>query len=149
MSLALAALALSACDRNVGDNTGTNTRPLGGEVEASSDALVQPVTVGESGARFDACQAIGTVRRVAAGETLAVRAAPFANAPRTGALGNGDAVFVCTRSLDQRWLGVVFDEAREITGACGVSEPIPARRAYEGPCASGWIPSAFVRLMTN
>ncbi|MBC7985449.1 MAG: hypothetical protein H7X93_02075, partial [Sphingomonadaceae bacterium] len=77
---------------------------------------------------------------------LPVRAAPFANARQSDALDNGDAVFLCARSHDQDWFGVVYDEAGEITGACGVSEPVPSRRAYDGPCRSGWVPSAFVRL---
>lgn len=140
------ALALAACNPDVEQTSGTGTTPLNrGEVLADNE-LVQPVPIGESGPRFDACQAIGVVRGVGGEGLLAVRAAPFQEAERRDTLTNGDAVFVCTRSHDQSWFGIVYSESREPSGTCGVSSPVPSRRAYDGPCRSGWVASAFIQL---
>lgn len=121
--------------------------------------LSRPVTIGEDGPRLDACGAIGVVRGPGQGGMLDLRAAPFAEAKRIAALPAGARVHVCTRSIDQRWLGVVVEPvptAAEDQGAnaaapasldCGVSSPVEAKRAYAGPCASGWVSSAFVQMV--
>lgn len=144
--LILAATGLAACNPNVEDQSGTGTAPLNrGDIEANDD-LVQPIVIGESGPRFDACQATGLVRSVAGDGQLPVRAAPFTEAERRDSLTNGDRVFVCNRSHDQSWFGIVYSEDREITGACGVSSPVSRRSRYDGPCRSGWVSSAFIQL---
>jgi len=141
-----AAFALAACNSNIEQNSGSSTQPLDrGGVEAS-DELVQPVVIGESGPRFDACQATGFVRSVSGDGALPVRAAPLGDAEQRDTLTNGDAVFVCNRSHDQIWLGVVYSAERELGEECGVSAPIASQRRYDGPCRSGWIASAFVQL---
>lgn len=117
--------------------------------------LAQPVTIGEDGPRLDACGAVGQVIRTGQ-EGLALRAAPFADAREVARLTEGTRVHVCTRSHDQKWLGVVvaptLSESAD-TGAqaedCGVTSPVESRRPYAGPCASGWIASAFVRLIAG
>ena len=110
-----------------------------------------PVRVGELGPNFAACAAAGTTRNLdaAAGAKLEVKAAPFENSAATGAIPAGGRFFVCTRSHDQRWLGVVYDEAGALGPGCGVSNPLPARRSYEGPCRSGWVSAAFVKLVAG
>lgn len=149
LAAAIGAMALAACNPDVEQTSGTGTAPLNrGEVNASNE-LVAPVVIGESGPRFNACQATGVIRSVAGDGTLPVRAAPFDEAREVTVLTNGDAVFVCTRSHDQRWLGVVFSDGRELAGVCGVSAPVPSRRPYDGPCESGWVSSAFVQLGAN
>ena len=102
--------------------------------------LARPVTIGEDGPRLDACGAMGQVTRVGA-DGLAT-------------LGEGARLHICTRSIDQKWLGVVVapmpaaDNATE-GPACGVSSPVERKQAYEGPCASGWVASAYVRLIAG
>lgn len=139
-------LLLAACNPNVEQTSGTGTQPLNrGEVENSRD-LVQPVVIGESGPRFDACQWTGLVRSVSGDGVLDVRAAPFDEARQVGSLTNGDQVFVCGRSHDQSWFAIIFTGNGELSGTCGVSAPVASRRRYDGPCDSGWVSSAFIQL---
>lgn len=116
---------------------------------ASSVASATPVRVGEAGASFAACQAAGTTRNLAAGQTLAVRAAPFDSAAVTAQIAPAARFFVCARSIDEHWMGVVYEEGGTLSSACGVSAPVPSRRAYVGPCRSGWVASASVRLVAG
>jgi hypothetical protein len=137
---------LAACNPDVEQTSGTATRPPDrGDVENSRD-LVQPVVIGESGPRFDACQWTGLVRSVSGDGRLPVRAAPFDEAVQMGSLANGDQVFVCGRSHDQSWFAIVYTEDGDLSGSCGVSAPVPSRRRYDGPCESGWVSSAFIQL---
>jgi hypothetical protein len=108
-----------------------------------------PVRIGELGPNFDACSAAGTSRRIEAGEGLQVRAAPFETAEVSGSIPAASRFFVCTRSHDQRWFGVVYEDGGTLSPACGVSRPINARRSYDGPCRSGWVSSAFVKVIAG
>lgn len=111
---------------------------------------IQPVRIGEGGPAFRACAAVGTVVNLSpAGEAyLALRSAPFAEGAEVARLGAGAQVYLCTRSLDQRWHGVVVPPDGSAPGSpeaeCGVTAPLAAPRAYAGPCRSGWVASAFV-----
>jgi hypothetical protein len=80
---------------------------------------------------------------------MQVRAAPFETAAEAGWIPAGARFFICTRSHDQRWLGVVYDEAGALSPACGVSRPVASRRGYEGPCRSGWVAAAFVKQIAG
>lgn len=142
--MAAGLLALTACNPNVEQNSGSGTAPMDRGGGGSSDELVQPVVVGQFGPRFDACQATGVVRAVSG--VLPVRAAPFDRAQQRDTLSNGDRIFVCNRSHDQSWLAIVYTENGEISGTCGVSVPVASRREYDGPCRSGWVSSAFIQL---
>ena len=140
----LSAPFLAGCGESVKDNHFAEDvqaeRTEAGPVKAQA----RPVRVGELGPSFPACGAAGTTRNVPAGSALPVRAAPFETADETGAIASGGRFFVCSRSHDQKWFGIVYDEG---SGAsCGVSGPLPSRRDYDGPCRSGWVASAFVRL---
>lgn len=104
-----------------------------------------PVRVGELGPNFPACNAAGTTRNLGAGQGLTVRAAPFETAEATGAVAAAARFYVCSRSHDQKWFGIVYDEGGAPQN-CGVSAPLPARRNYEGPCKAGWVQSPFVKL---
>jgi hypothetical protein len=106
-----------------------------------------PVRVGELGPNFQACGTDGTTRHLEAGENLPVRSAPFDNAPQTGAVPTGTRFFICNRSLDEKWFGIVYDKNGALAQACGVSEPANTRRDYAGPCQSGWVQSAYVKLI--
>ena len=147
----LVSLLLAGCgepqDRNVsyGSTTPRYERaPEEGDLMAGN---VTPVRIGELGPNFAACNSLGEVRERAVDGALVVRAAPFEAARQSGQLPPGSTFFICSRSLDQRWLGVVYDRSGQASRACGVSAPIPARRDYEGACDSGWVPSAQVRLV--
>lgn len=110
-----------------------------------------PVRIGELGPSFNACNSAGTSRNLdpAAGDLLQVRAAPSDAAGETSAIPASARFFICTRSHDQRWLGIVFEESGALSPGCGVSRPVAARRPYEGPCLSGWVASAFVKQIAG
>ncbi len=108
--------------------------------------ITRPVIIGEDGPRLDACGAMGQAVRVGA-QGLAIRAAPFAEAQEIGRLAEGARAFVCTRSLDQKWLGVVV--VPQPSADCGLSEPVDRKQAYAGPCLSGWVSSASIRLVAG
>lgn len=120
--------------------------------ESRMDAPVaRPVTVGEDGPRLDACGTLGQVTRSGAAG-LVLRAAPFSDAKELARLTEGQRAYVCTRSIDQKWLGVVVLPAQPADNAtmpadCGVSSPVERKQAYDGPCVSGWVASAYVRLI--
>jgi hypothetical protein len=109
----------------------------------------RPVRIGEYGANFRACNQAGTTRNLKAGEALPVRSAPFDNAAQGGSVGAGARFFICTRSHDQKWFGIVHDEGGTLAERCGVSEPVTRRRDYDGPCRSGWVQSAFVKVIAG
>ena len=137
-------LVAAACRQPVPKGNGA------ADIDAAVPDVVTPepaaVGIGELGPNFDACSAAGTTSHVAAGETLPVRAAPFDNAAGTGSVAAAARFFVCSRSLDQKWFGIVYNDRGALAARCGVSGPVPARRAYAGPCRSGWVQSAFVKL---
>ncbi|WP_088181710.1 hypothetical protein [Sphingobium sp. Z007] len=120
--------------------------------ETRMDAPVaRPVTIGEDGPRMDACGGLGQVTRSGPGG-LPLRAAPFTDAKALARLAEGQRTWICARSLDQKWLGLVVPPARA-PGApaesvdCGVTSPVDRKQPYAGPCASGWVASAYVRLI--
>lgn len=148
-ALLLSLALLAGCGEPVADNhfAGEAMPEAAPPATVSIDAV--PVRVGETGPSFAACGAVGTTRNLAEGTVLPVSAAPFDNAAETGSIAAGSRFFICTRSHDQRWMGVVYDEGGELSEACGVTGPVTRRRAYDGPCQSGWISSAFVRLVAR
>lgn len=145
----LIAVALTGCGEPIRDDHFANDvdseRPVSAPV--STDAVA--VRVGELGPSFAACSGAGTTRNLVAGTALPVRAAPFDSAAATGEIAAGARFFVCARSLDQRWLGVVYEEGGTLAESCGVNAPAAARRDYDGPCHSGWVASAFVKLVAG
>ncbi|MBV8685526.1 MAG: hypothetical protein JOZ90_16675 [Alphaproteobacteria bacterium] len=142
----LAVPALAAC----GGSAPVSNRTVDSD---SAPDVVTPepvaVRVGELGSNFQACPAAGTTRHLEAGETLPVRVAPFDNATQAGAVATGGRFFICTRSLDQKWFGIVYPPADAPGANCGVSDPLPVKRSYAGPCASGWVESAFVKMVAG
>jgi hypothetical protein len=143
---------LAACeDQPIANGYGSTTprydRPA--ESKSNLDKAVVPVRIGELGRNFAACNAQGEVRERATEGAMPVRAAPFEQAQQKGQLPPGSTFFICSRSLDQRWFGVVYDGSGRASRSCGVSSPISSRRDYEGPCDSGWVASAQVRLISG
>lgn len=146
--LVLPVLALSSCGDPVSDNHFANSAAPRAEVLEPVRHEVA-VRVGEMGPSFDACVHAGTTRHVREGERLPVRAAPFDSAEETGGIVSGGRFFVCSRSQDQKWLGVVYEGDGALSEACGVSSPAVRRQDYAGPCRSGWVSSALVRLIAG
>lgn len=154
LAFLLAGLALVAgCGERIpeGDNQGSTTPPY---VRAEADSaglreMVTPVRIGEQGPNFAACNARGAVRDRVGGGPVPVRAAPYELAGEIAALPPAAEFFICARTHDQRWFGIVYDEGGQAAERCGVSSPVPQRRIYQGPCAAGWVPSARIRLISG
>lgn len=141
----LAALIVGCAPR---DNPGNGT-VIGNSVAASTPIPgAQPVTIGEGGPGISACVARGRIVNLSPSDQpyLPVRVAPFDEAAEIGRLDKGARVFVCTRSLNQAWRGVVIPPADAPDADCGVRAPVAAATQYVGPCRSGWIRAAFVEL---
>lgn len=138
-------LLLSACSRE--GMAGDNDSDLYQTNAVALTPGVKPVRIGEGGPAFRACASIGEVVNLSpSGERyLPLRAAPFAEADEVAQLTEGSTLFLCTRSLDQRWQGVVVPPADAPTSDCGVTASVAGPRAYAGPCRSGWVLSGFVR----
>jgi len=142
-------LLLAGCGEAVKDDHFAREPKAEAGEPASVDPGTVPVRIGELGPSFNACNAAGTSRTLPAGGQLTVRAAPFDVARETGAIPAEARFFICSRSHDQRWLGVVYAGDGALDPACGVSRPVTSRRAYDGTCRSGWVPSAFVKQIAG
>ena len=119
------------------------TNPTGRTERVGSNPGERPVRIGEGGPRFDACQAVGKVTGLRS-DTLDVLIAPFDSADRKDSLAEGQRVYICTRSHDQQWFGIVYAEASPVAAAgegneraapppmglgdCGVSSPVRSKR---------------------
>lgn len=147
----LLVLAVAGCGERVARNEagGATTPPY---VRAESNSLLadatQPVRVGELGPGFSACAARGAIRERPGVTSVIVRAAPFEATREVDRLPAGAEFFVCARTHDQRWFGIVYDEGGD-GRRCGVDVAASRRRAYAGPCASGWVASAQVTLVSG
>jgi hypothetical protein len=150
-ALLLSLALLAGCSENtsVADAIGNagqagDPRPPLENTSGPLDPGIKPVTIGEGGPNFPACSGLG---RVVSAVPLPVRGAPFAEAAEIDGLAPDTRVIICTRTLDQRWLGVVYPPAGVTEAQCGLAQPADRRRGYEGPCRSGWVASAAVRLI--
>lgn len=136
--------ALAACDTNIEPIENSNVTIATGEAsEVAPNA--RPVRIGESGSASGACATRGTVVETG----LQLRPAPFAASEAIAEVPLGTRLFVCGQTIDQRWMGVVVPPADQPDLDCGVTTRVPSPRAYEGPCPSGWVASAFVRTVTG
>lgn len=135
----LAALLLAGCNNSPLPEE--DFRPAAEQTSAPLSPGTRPVRIGEQGPSFAACGIGGEV----IAPTIPVRAAPFEEAAVIDAIEKGRTLFVCTRSIDQRWLGVVVPPAAAPQEGCGVTTPVAGRRPYEGACLSGWVPAAAIR----
>ena len=150
--LTIAALLLAGCGERVPRDQagGGSTTPPIARADDDPSVLgntVQPVRIGELGPSFDACAARGATRDRAV--PVAVRAAPFERGEAIDRLGQGAEFFICSRTHDQRWFGIVYDAGGRADPRCGVDRPTAQRRPYQGPCAAGWVQSAMVALISG
>lgn len=153
--LLLGLLAAAGCaDERGGNGSYGSTTPRYERVSESPSNLaneVMPVRIGELGRNFAACNGQGEVREQGADGPIPVRAAPFDQARETGRVAPEIPFYICTRSLDQRWLGIVYrrnGQDMPLT-RCGVAAPVSARADYDGPCDSGWVASTQVRSISG
>jgi hypothetical protein len=147
----LLVLLAAACGDSVKQDELRNTLSTDESGPDRAEPGTLPVRVGELGPNFSACALVGTARRVDAstGEPLEVRAAPYDNASMSGTIPPDARFFICTRSLDQKWLGIVFDETGTLSPQCGVSRPLARRSNYDGPCRSGWVSAVLVKQIAG
>ena len=140
-----AILVLAGCARQAPD---TNSNVGAIDSAAPLSPGISPVRIGEGGAGFPACATRGTVTNLSPGGVsfLPLRAAPFVEAAEIARLDNGTPLFLCARSIDQKWQGVVVPLPDRPDADCGVAAPIDAPRDYRGPCRAGWVASDFVRI---
>lgn len=161
---ALICFAASACSEttqvsdDLPESRSDVDNPTGRTERVNSNPGERPVRIGEGGPRFDACQAVGKVADLRSAE-LKVLIAPFDSAKQADSLSEGQLVYICTRSHDQQWLGIVYGNAAapaegEASAGpgptdCGVTSPVRSKRNYDGPCKSGWVESNFVKLVAG
>jgi hypothetical protein len=95
-------------------------------------------------ADYDACAGIAIVTGVDPGSVLNVRAGPGLGFRVTARLRPDAQVILC----DERdgWEGIVFALDRR---DCGTGETVVPRRAYAGPCRTGWVHSSYLRLTAD
>ncbi len=170
-ALSLISLASTGCSETTkveDDLAGAQTNaanPTGREERKASNPAEKSVRIGLGGPRFDACQGVGRIQGLRGGE-LDVRIAPFDAAEKKDSIKQGQQVWICSRSHDQQWHGIVYDdgvsapavgeqagaEKQPTTtgpGECGVSSPVRSKRNYDGPCKSGWVESTYVKLVAG
>jgi len=147
-------LATAGCGERVGRNEsggGSTTPPL---VRSEDDPSLLgnvsvPVRVGELGPGFAGCGGRGATRDRPGAPSVPVRNAPYDANRQIDQLTPGTEFHICARTHDQRWFGIVYPRAGQSPDACGVAGAVARRSDYEGPCASGWVPSALVRLISG
>lgn len=108
------------------------------------DSPETPVRVGGS-PDLDACAGVGVVMppRGSASGAAAVLTSPVGGGETLDRLSAGRLVHLCEGRGD--WAGIVY-HADEGPGECGVSSPLVKRRAYGGPCRSGWMRTSRLSL---
>lgn len=141
-------ILVAGCGEEVEDNHFARDVQEARPVSEPVTTQAVPVRIGELGPSFPACNSTGETRNLQPGETLAVRAAPFETAEETGQVPAGGRFFICARSHDQKWFGIVFAREGDLQ-SCGLSAPVASRRDYQGPCDSGWVTSPLVKLTSG
>lgn len=100
-------------------------------------------------AEFDACGAVHKVVGLKKGgdNFLSVRASPSVKGRELDRLRTGRLVWSCDSTEEGEWIGVVYE--KRPGQDCGVGTPIAKRRAYAGPCASGWVAGRYLELVAG
>lgn len=139
-------LALTGCNTSV-ETEQRAPRPAATATAQPLTPAPRAVRIGEGGPGFAACQSRGVVSLPDGEAAASLQVAPFREAATMARVAEGTVVRVCTRTLDQRWLGVVI--ATTLEAGCGVGGRIDRPRDYAGPCPSGWVATNEVRLTGN
>ncbi|WP_285711268.1 hypothetical protein [Erythrobacter oryzae] len=122
-------------------------------VAAKAPPAVRPVMVGGE-PELDACPSVGAIIPLRKGGDgfVAVRAAPSVKARMLDKLESGRELLLCDDSADGQWVGVVYPEpfGGPVVTDCRVSSPVAdKRKAYDGPCLSGWVARRFVTVIAG
>ncbi|WP_083247372.1 hypothetical protein [Bosea sp. RAC05] len=106
--------------------------------------------------QFDACPSSGVVARLGPKRAedpksgfLSVRSGP-GGAPyfEMDRLFNGDPILVC--GSEGPWQAVIYPGRGQTFDDCGqLGSAIRTRRAYEGPCRSGWLHRNYVEITSG
>jgi hypothetical protein len=113
---------------------------------AESPSGSVPVYIGDDPG-LDACLSWGEVQGLHHSK-LAVRRGPGVDYEQVDELDNGQGLYLCDASAEGDWIGVVY-RTGESEPDCGVTSPVPERRAYDGPCKSGWVHRRWVRVIAG
>lgn len=114
-----------------------------GQPQVMLEVPAPDVTIGKDGPELDACGAIGVIVSPDA-QTAEVFNTTQGWRDRLDRLPAGRAVWLCDTKAE--WAGIVYPaDADGDLGDCGVASPVPAPRAYRGPCRSGWVLAARVQ----
>lgn len=109
----------------------------------------RPVRIGLSGADMDACLSLADVRGLDRNgdNFLSVRTRPSRVAPALDRLTTGRQVWICDGDAVPGWTGIVY--AERPGQDCNVGSPVPAPRAYGGPCRQGWVASRYLNVIAG
>ena len=115
-----------------------------GTVHESLAGPDTPVMVGGE-LDLDACFGVGLVTGPDPSEPheAAVLTSPDPEQAVIDRVPTGRRVYLCEEH--NGWTGVVYRLDGDLAG-CGVSGPQERRRAYDGPCLSGWVASGSLSL---
>jgi hypothetical protein len=93
---------------------------------------------------LDACGSMGVVVGLnpQGDNFLAVRAGPGTHYAMMDRIGNRQQLALC--DANGQWWGVVY--SREPGQHCGIGSPQAERKAYAGPCSTGWVHRRHVRV---
>lgn len=108
----------------------------------------RPVMVGGMD-DLDACLTVSKVTGLnpRGDNFLSLRSQPSSKARELMRLRPEQQVWVCEETPGG-WTGVLIAPA-DGSLDCGVGTPIASRRAYAGPCQSGWVASRFLEVIAG
>lgn len=97
----------------------------------------------------DACSTAAQVVNLSNGPDgfLAVKDSPNIKAKRIDKILNGQSLWICEDSADGLWFGIVYTSKENLD--CAVSSSIKERKAYKGPCKSGWVSKKYVKVLAG
>ncbi|MFG1400915.1 hypothetical protein [Xanthobacter sediminis] len=130
------------------------------QIKAPPMVMLNPAM--DNGTPIDSGGAIARVSGLKAGGDgfLSVREAPSVKAAERGRLGPGRLVIAThPEHNDDTFVGIIYDDVPEnasgpfLAERCRVSEATPTekpyRRAYLGPCKTGWVARRFIEVLAD
>ncbi|MGE0632835.1 MAG: hypothetical protein AB7O96_10520 [Pseudobdellovibrionaceae bacterium] len=98
---------------------------------------------------LDACSSIAMVDHLGKNpkEFLAVKDAPNLKALRTDKLLQNKKIWICEESKDGKWFGIVYPAKDDQD--CGVTKVVEIKKAYDGPCKSGWVNKKYITIVAG
>ncbi len=105
-----------------------------------------PVLIGKDGPNLDACGSFGGIKglKPRGDNFLSVRSGPGTSYKELYRLTSSETFAMC--DFRNGWYGIVLNSGRD---DCGTNSLLPTKRAYKGPCRSGWVHERFVNLLAG